>query len=185
MEMTFRELQEAQIAWVEHNFPEQVEDVTVEDVQMLLEPCPTDEDRAESIVRHIRNGHLVKRDYHGFLGMVEELGELAHAYLKQEQGIRMRCKDCNGRKWIVTNVVGEDLDEPSYSDIDAVLCPACRGSGEADAGNLMGDAMADLIIFMCSFCNTHGFDLQQEIEKAWQEVSQRDWQKYPKNGVTE
>ena len=50
-EMTFRDLQEQQVAWVKHNFGE-------------------------------------RPAYHPLLGAVEELGELAHAHLKSEQGIR-------------------------------------------------------------------------------------------------
>jgi len=49
--LTFKQLQEEQVAWSEHNFP--------------LRPA-----------------------YFSLLGIMEEVGELSHAHLKQEQGIR-------------------------------------------------------------------------------------------------
>jgi NTP pyrophosphatase (non-canonical NTP hydrolase) len=49
--MNFKELQDQQMIWAEHNFPN-------------------------------------AKPYQPLLGAVEELGELAHAHLKMEQGIR-------------------------------------------------------------------------------------------------
>ncbi len=71
------------------------------------------------------------------LGLQEEIGELAHAYLKRAQGIR-------------TN---ENHDEG------------------------IRDAVADITIFLCDFCNAEGIDLEAEISKTWGKVKQRDWKK--------
>lgn len=144
--MNIRMLQLAQMAWVRHNFPKQLGIVTAMDVaeasEMTLDGVP---EVFQKIANAINEGRLGKKKYHGLLGMAEELGELMHAFLKAEQGIREHAD-------------GEDWKEAA------------------------GDACADLLIFMCSFCNTHGIDLADAVEKAWAEVSQRDWQRWPRTG---
>lgn len=45
------------------------------------------------------------------------------------------------------------------------------------------DALADAIVFITSYCNAHGIDLQTVVEKTWNEVKKRDWIKHPKTGV--
>jgi len=75
------------------------------------------------------------------LGICEEAGELCHAHLKGEQGIR---------------AVGPEKKE---------------------------DALGDIFIYMMSYANAEGLDLESCILKAWAEVSQRDWRKYPKTGM--
>ena len=69
------------------------------------------------------------------VGLMEELGELSHAYLKREQGIR----------------ISENHDEN------------------------IKDAVGDLFIFLCNFCNRSNIDLEHEILKAWGTVKQRDY----------
>ena len=78
------------------------------------------------------------------LGLTEELGELAHAHLKREQGI--------------------------------------RGS-EKEHQDAAADAIGDIMIYLASYCNTNDFDMAACLEDAWEEVSERDWQRYPKSGV--
>ncbi len=80
------------------------------------------------------------------LGIVEEVGELAHAHLKASQSIRG---------------TPEEL--------------------QAEAR----DAIGDIVIYLTSYCNTNGYDLALAVGHAWREVKQRDWQKYPKDGVRE
>lgn len=80
----------------------------------------------------------------GLLGVVEEVGELAHAHLKRSQGIR-----------------GEDSKH--VADIK--------------------DAIGDIIIYLASYCNTNGHDLENCLKFAWQEVKERDWQKNKVDGT--
>lgn len=141
---SFIDLQHEQRAWVEHNFPQQLGDVTAEEVSKAISHYRVD--TYEAVAMAINDGRLGKKKHHGFLGAVEEIGELAHAYLKGEQGIR------------------EGAD----------------GWRERAA-----DAVADAIIFLASFCNTHGIIMQHAVDDAWGEVSQRDWIKFPKDGRTE
>lgn len=91
-------------------------------------------------------GHIPKDPKHPILGMTEELGELCHAHLKMEQGIR-------GTK-------AEHMEK-------------------------IKDAAADLVVFLCDYCNHMGIDLEGMITQTWEEVRQRDWIKFPKNGRTE
>lgn len=79
------------------------------------------------------------------LGLAEEVGELAHAHLKFEQGI--------------------------------------RGLNEAEYRRQAGDAIGDIMIYLASYCNTNGFDMAWELEKAWEEVRARDWQTHPETGA--
>ena len=73
------------------------------------------------------------KKYQCLLGVVEEVGELSHAHLKMEQGIR----------------------DVSVDDVK--------------------DAIGDIVIFLCGYCNTNGYDLWSCVADAWDEVSKRDW----------
>lgn len=57
-----------------------------------------------------------------------------------------------------------------------------RGEDHAEK---LRDACADIVVYLCDFCNATGVDLQGEIDKVWPTVRKRDWIKYPINGVTE
>lgn len=70
------------------------------------------------------------------LGISEEVGELCHAHLKKEQGIRG---------------TPEELDAQAR------------------------DAVGDIVIFLADYCNLNGFDFQDAVDSAWNEVSKRDW----------
>jgi len=80
------------------------------------------------------------------LGLIEEVGELAHAHLKAQQSI--------------------------------------RGSQEEHHSDAI-DAIGDIMIYLASYCNTNGYELEICLRDAWAEVIERDWQKYPKDGVSE
>jgi NTP pyrophosphatase (non-canonical NTP hydrolase) len=49
----------------------------------------------------------------------------------------------------------------------------------------MKDAVGDLLIYLIAFCEAKGFDLEDILQKTWDEVRQRDWIKFPNNGKTE
>lgn len=77
-----------------------------------------------------------------FKGIVEELGELAHANLKAEQNIR---GDQSHR-----------LDEI--------------------------DAVGDLLIYLCDYCNQRNIDIAAALSDTWSSVRERDWIRFPTNG---
>lgn len=77
------------------------------------------------------------------LGLVEEVGELAHASLKQRQNI--------------------------------------RGTFEQHEAD-MRDAVGDIFVYLCSYCNAKGWSLAQIVEDVWSAVKQRDWTKNAVDG---
>ncbi len=77
--------------------------------------------------------------YRPLLGVMEEVGELCHAQLKSEQGIR-------------TN---EDHEEDKV------------------------DAIGDIVIYLAHYCDLIGVDLSVCINRTWDKVKQRDWNKNP------
>lgn len=81
-----------------------------------------------------------QKPYQPLLGIMEEVGELAHAHLKAEQNIR-EAADC--------------LIEPRA---------------------MMVDAVGDIFVFLMSYCNSNGLDLEICIEETWKRVVERDWQ---------
>jgi NTP pyrophosphatase (non-canonical NTP hydrolase) len=87
-----------------------------------------------------------------FIGVVEEVGELAHFMLKGMQGIR-EGSDGAGKK----------------------------ASTEAH----MMDAVGDITIFLINYCNKMGWSFDRIVAETWEEVRQRDFRKFPKNGRTE
>lgn len=58
-----------------------------------------------------------------------------------------------------------------------------RVSEDHDA--LMKNSVADIIIFLADFCNSMNYDLSDLVQKTWNSVKQRDWKRYPKNGISE
>jgi len=80
------------------------------------------------------------------LGLVEELGELSHAHLKHEQGI--------------------------------------RGYTRAKYLNEAADAVGDFVIYLASYCNRNGLNLEWCVRDAWDQVQQRDWKASPSDGQT-
>lgn len=75
------------------------------------------------------------------IGVMEELGELSHAFLKQAQLIRRGSTE-EGRK------VLQSLER---------------------------DAVGDIVIYLCAYCDLRGLSLAECVERAWDEVKNRDW----------
>lgn len=151
--MTFRDLQLRHAKWLAHNFPDtHGEFDQIEIAELLIKEGGEGVTwdfvgaRVGLIARLANEGKLHKQKFYSLLGAVEELGELAHVFIKMLRGIR------------------ESSDE------------------EYDWKEEAADAVADCIIYLTSFCTTHDIDLQSVMEKTWNEVEQRDWQKYPKTG---
>ncbi len=54
-----------------------------------------------------------------------------------------------------------------------------RGDGVA-----IKDAMADVVISLLGVACAEGIDLPAELETVWAEVRQRNYRRFPKNGVS-
>lgn len=85
-----------------------------------------------------RNFGSSRKPYQPILGAAEEVGELSHAFLKMDQGI--------------------------------------RGSKEEHL-EAMKDAVADCSIFLMDLCNQMGWDYETLVQKTWDQVKSRDWNK--------
>ena len=94
------------------------------------------------------------------LGITEELGELSHAVLKQEQGIR-QVKSEDEISLLETDAVG---------DIILFLMEFCN--------QRINEQPED-------DCRKQKYDIHTIIEETWIKVRQRDWRKFPKNGTSE
>jgi hypothetical protein len=46
----------------------------------------------------------------------------------------------------------------------------------------MQDAIGDTIIFLSDVCSQYGYNLQDCVDAAWEEVRLRDWVKDSRNG---
>lgn len=79
-----------------------------------------------------------------FKGIVEEIGELAHAELKTKQCI--------------------------------------RGYTEEKGMFEIKDAIGDIFIYLCNYCNKKDIDMEECIDIAYDTIMKRDWQKNPDNG---
>ncbi len=100
---------------------------------------------------HFQNEHMAwleknfpqQQPHDPLLGLVEEVGELAHAHLKASQNI--------------------------------------RGTPEEHRAAAI-DAIGDIVIYLASYCNTNGYDLESCVTHTWYKVHKRDWQKFPQDG---
>lgn len=77
-----------------------------------------------------------------FIGIVEEVGELGHALLKEAQGIRKN----------------------------------------EDHAAAKRDAVGDMLIYLCDYCELEGLSIAQCLEETWSHVRTRDWRKHPIKG---
>jgi NTP pyrophosphatase (non-canonical NTP hydrolase) len=59
---------------------------------------------------------------------------------------------------------------------------AIRGITEEEYTKLASDAIGDIVIYLCSYCNTNHFDLDKCVMDAWDEVKKRDWKMAPLDG---
>lgn len=76
-----------------------------------------------------------------FIGIVEEVGELAHAELKTKQKI--------------------------------------RGYTEEKGMEEIKDAVGDIFIYLCNYCNKKDIDIEECIDIAYDTIMKRDWQNNP------
>jgi NTP pyrophosphatase (non-canonical NTP hydrolase) len=44
------------------------------------------------------------------------------------------------------------------------------------------DAVGDIVVYLADYCTKNGIDFQDAVEKTWQQVLARDWQKNKKDG---
>lgn len=148
--------------------------------------------------------------YRSLYGIIEEFGELVHAQLKMEQGIRgtddehmAKIKDAVGDLvfymmdylHMMNEVVDFDwpgrvahIGEISLFDVIAnILYEIDDLVQEHRIENFERTAWkAELILYRLNdFCERSGIDMRDAVWTTAEEVFQRDWIKFPKNGKTE
>ena len=148
-----------------------------------------------------------RKDYQPLLGIIEELGELCHAHLKAEQGIRTNedhkekkldaCGDiiiylldyCN-----VNNITLDDKRVIEYNR--SILSQEILFNISRHVGKLANSHYAEQIKFLalieiheiinCVWAYTYyhlNMELVDIVNNVWNAVKLRDWQKHPDNGV--
>ncbi len=147
------------------------------------------------------------------LGVVEELGELAHAHLKRSQGIRgtaaeheAAAKDAVADALLflvhLSELLGFDLSDAvaslRYAGAVAVLMPEDSSAGEeilacvwlaGDLGPVGAQRMdirrdaAEIVIRLERYCSRNGWDLSEILAETWEQVRRRDWVAFPGDGV--
>lgn len=148
---------------------------------------------------------------HPAMGMVEEVGELFHAVLKSEQGIRgtkqkhdAAARDAVGDVCLyavdyatklgvrVADELGSESFDVRVRLIDPLLS-ALRAATEAyeavtvrsdEQRKMIGaDAIFNIILAMSVFCATRGWSLHDIVNETWDHVSKRDWTRNPVDGA--
>jgi len=88
----------------------------------------------------------------------------------------------NVEPWEALAGIVEEVGELSHAHLKGHN--KIRGlADEAHMKAVKADAIGDIFIYMASYCNTNGLDLETCIQRAWQEVRQRDWRLNPETGV--
>jgi NTP pyrophosphatase (non-canonical NTP hydrolase) len=87
----------------------------------------------------------------------------------------------NVEPWEALAGIIEEVGELSHAHLKGHN--KIRGlADEAEVRAAKADAIGDIFIYMASYCNTNGLDLELCIERAWQHVRRRDWRANPETG---
>lgn len=139
------------------------------------------------------------------MGVIEEVGELAHAILKKGQDIRGPASkhesamiDAVGDITVyllgVMSFSGERPGELLSATMPSTIFTLSYYAGhlalayeeyadEATAAAGYG-TLAQLIVFhLAEFCKDKGWDYEDIVNTTWISVRHRDWIKYPENGL--
>ena len=84
----------------------------------------------------------------------------------------------NAEPWQMILGMQEELGELSHAYLKR--SQNIRTDEDHDAEEV--DAIGDLVIYILAYCDSRGIHLPNTIRSVWAEVSERDWNKYPKSG---
>jgi len=147
------------------------------------------------------------------MGMIEELGELTHAHLKELQGIRKSDFLADKKDAIAditiyllnyfncidkdVSLIGsnEHLDSYIYHNDSTNMIILKLSYNISNIGHYTFSAenIINLAISKCSktlyllsyYALLYNFDLLTIVNETWENVKLRDWKKYPLNGISE
>lgn len=118
-----RDYQRRQMAWAEHNFPLKP---SLEHTRMACEFLTRNEVDVDTAIVDNLAYLLASRDHRSYrplLGVVEEVGELCHAHLKNEQGIRGTPEEWRTKKQdAIGDILIYLLDYCTREELDAEEC---------------------------------------------------------------
>lgn len=136
------------------------------------------------------------KSYHSILGMIEEIGELSHAHLKDEEKIRLNENHNYNKKDALADTIIYLIGFCNYNNIDINKCSenilisntdhtaifkAMRSISlialdvDVDKGNII-TYIKDLITNLASYANDNGWDLKDIVQEVWDNVvKKRTW----------
>lgn len=138
------------------------------------------------------------------LGVIEELGELAHSHLKEEQSIRGTAEEHQQAAQdsiadLVIYLWGIMADKKVFpEDHSFIEIPTPKIAiqylaiwvGKLNYWLLAGDPEVDLtrevskIVALCQrYCHLRGWNFDEIVLHTWEKVKLRDWQQYPDTGL--
>lgn len=135
---------------------------------------------------------------HGTFGVMEEIGELAHAHLKEEQQIRMnedhvaKAQDAIGDTMIYLMGVmnyGNVIPTPNYRPALKNLLVTTPEEALLRIGHSLGalcvaavmprrslqNSVNRLVFYCRRYCELRGWDFEQIVWDTWNSVKKRDW----------
>jgi len=144
------------------------------------------------------------------MGMIEELGELTHAHLKEFQGIRKSDflsdkKDAiaditiyllNYFNCIDKNINVVDMTKISKYVTTEIIRNKVKGNDciielniligyIRDNEKLYKTIASDILGIICTYCALYNINFITTVNEVWKQVKQRDWKQYPLNGMNE
>lgn len=138
-------------------------------------------------------------------GIVEEIGELAHARLKRRQGIRGTSAEhdaaeqdaiadaavflCDFASQVGVSQVeiaieeyrGKPHDVPAFADVVHGGSNLFSVIDEPEVDD-WGDRIVELAADLETYAYARGWDFMEILDRTWNEVSKRDWILYPGSG---
>jgi NTP pyrophosphatase (non-canonical NTP hydrolase) len=76
----------------------------------------------------------------------------------------------------------EEVGELSHAHLK--MKQGIRGTKE-EHQEAKEDAVGDILIYLADYCNKNQINMNQSMVFTWAKVSERNWTKFPKNGLTE
>lgn len=156
-------------------------------------------ERNEWVAHNFPNPH-VENPGESILGVMEEVGELAHAYLKSAQNIRgdrlqheADAKDAVADITIyllgVMNIYGIPIEPGVYIKTpDTFEALKFLGKALGDLCNSSANnpdlyAIEKAVCACEEICKHSDWDYEELVMQTWEKVKQRDWAAYPDTGL--
>ena len=143
------------------------------------------------------------------MGMIEELGELTHAHLKELQGIRksdfladkkdaiadiiiylLNYFNCSNEEILeIEDVIYDDHEGDNNNfiilEINSQLGIISKNINNSSDTNIAYQHLAYILFLLKEYSENIKLDLLTIVNETWEQVKLRDWKKYPKDGRTE